>query len=216
MAKKTRKTKKTEKKDIKENQEAKRNIAIPKRLVFGIIVGLIVVFLVIVIGKNVMNMGKEKAELGNKVGVMYTGRLDTGEIFDTNVKDIAEKNNMSKPAYEPLEFTVGAGQMIKGFDNAVVSMTIGQKKTIEIQPEEAYGAYNAKLVQTMSLDQFKSTLQGVEDLQEGMELMYRTPEGQVGTMRIKSLGPDFVTLDFNHKLAGKKLIFDIELVSIQK
>ncbi|MCB9358671.1 peptidylprolyl isomerase [Candidatus Woesearchaeota archaeon] len=157
-----------------------------------------------------------KAKAGDKVSVWYTGKLQSGEIFDTNVEEMAEGTDIVREKFEPLSFTVGAGQMIKGFDNAVVGMKVGEKKTVELAPDEAYGSYKAEYVQTLPLAEFESTFKPVDDLEEGMVLYYQSQNGRIGSFMIKTIGRDFVTIDFNHELAGKSLIFDIELASIDE
>jgi peptidylprolyl isomerase len=135
---------------------------------------------------------------GDVVAVHYTGRLTTGEQFD------------SSEGREPLEFTVGAGQMIPGFDAAVVGMTFGDKKTINIDPTEAYGEWQEE--NTMPFP--KENLPKDMEIEVGMQLTMRTPEGQPFPVTILAINDDGLVLDANHMLAGKELIFDMEMVSI--
>ncbi len=135
---------------------------------------------------------------GDVVAVHYTGRLTTGEQFD------------SSEGREPLEFTVGAGQMIAGFDAAVIGMGIGDKKTINIAPTEAYGEWLEE--NTLPFD--KENLPKDMEIEVGMQLTMRTQEGQPFPVTIHAINDDNLILDANHMLAGKDLVFDLEMVSI--
>ena len=135
---------------------------------------------------------------GDLVSVHYTGRLTTGEEFD------------SSQGREPLEFTVGAGQMIPGFDSAVVGMMIGEKKTIQIAPEDAYGEWHEE----NTLPFPKENLPQDMELEVGMQLTMRTQDGQPFPVTIHGFTEAEVILDANHMLAGKELEFDIEMVSV--
>ncbi len=135
---------------------------------------------------------------GDSVKVHYTGTLTTGEQFDSSV------------GREPLGFTVGAGQMIKGFDAGVEGMAIGDKKTINIAPEDAYGEWSEDNV----IEFPKSNIPEDMELEKGMELMLRDQMGRPVPVKVHELGEDVVILDANHSLAGKELIFDIELVEL--
>jgi len=139
-----------------------------------------------------------KANTGHKVKVHYTGTLDDGSQFD------------SSQGRDPLEFVVGEGQVIKGFEDGVTGMTVGETKSIHIPPEEAYGPYMEEMTTKVGRDQ----------LPEGMTpeidqmLQMQTPDGQVIAVRIAEVSEDSVTLDANHALAGKALNFALELVAI--
>lgn len=139
-----------------------------------------------------------KAKKGDKVKVHYTGKLTSGEQFD------------SSEGRAPLEFTVGAGQMIKGFDAAIPGMEVGNKKTINIPAEEAYGPVNEDAI----IDFPKKNIPDTIELQEGMKLQLQGANGQPIPVTVKEIKPDSVILDANHHLAGKELVFDIELVEI--
>ncbi|MBU1198012.1 peptidylprolyl isomerase [Candidatus Micrarchaeota archaeon] len=155
-----------------------------------------------------MDSGEPLVKAGDVVSVDYLGRLENGTVFDTNIKEEAEKAGMSRPAYEPLQFQVGAGQMIAGFDRALVGMRVGETKTVELPPEEAYGEYNDGLIRAFPL----SELEGIGAPAE-VGLTVRAANGLSGV--ITSVNDTSVTIDFNHRLAGKSLIFDITLKSIQ-
>ena len=127
---------------------------------------------------------------GKKVKTHYRGTLDDGTQFDS-----------SYDRGEPLEFTCGAGQMIKGFDAAVVDMQVGEKKTVHIPAADAYGEHNPEMVLTFPAEQVPN----IEQIEKGM------PVPAV----VIDVTPEAVTLDANHELAGKDLNFDIELVEVE-
>ena len=128
----------------------------------------------------------------------YTGRLHDGSVFD------------SSAGREPLGFEVGAGQMIQGFDKAVVGMAIGDKKTVEIPAAEAYGEANPQLI----IDVPRTNLPPDLNPQVGEQLAMSQPNGQQVPVKVKEVHDDKIVIDANHDLAGKDLIFDIEMVSI--
>ena len=135
---------------------------------------------------------------GDQVKVHYTGKLTDGSVFDSSANR------------EPLGFTVGAGQMIKGFDAGVVGMAVGDKKTLELQPEEAYGPHDATRVMEVPKDKLP---QGMEP-QLGMKLGLTTQQGHQIPATIVEVNEGNIKIDANHELAGKVLIFELELVSI--
>jgi peptidylprolyl isomerase len=135
---------------------------------------------------------------GDTVKVHYTGKLDTGEIFDTS------------EGAEPLAFTVGAGEVIPGFDQALLGMQIGETKDVVTEPEQAYGNRIEELVQTIDRGQFN--LGGAEPA-VGMHIEMRTPQGNI-PLTITDLTDTTVTLDANHMLAGETLRFSLTLVEI--
>ncbi len=140
----------------------------------------------------------QQAKKGDTVRVHYTGKLTSGEQFD------------SSAGREPLEFEVGAGMMIKGFDDAVVGMAVGDKKTINILPGEAYGERNHEMI----FDFPKSNFPDDMIPEVGMQLMMNNGAGQQFQVTIAAIKEDTVVLDANHFLAGKELVFDIEMVEI--
>ncbi len=142
----------------------------------------------------------EQAKEGDVVRVHYTGKLTNGEQFD------------SSDGREPLEFTVGAGQMIKGFDHAMPGMSVGEKKTINIIPEDAYGLKDEESV----IEFPKSNIPAEMKLDVGMQLQLRNEVGQPFPVTVAEIKDDVVVLDANHSLAGKELVFDIELIEIVK
>ena len=139
-----------------------------------------------------------QAKTGDTVKVHYTGKLTTGDQFD------------SSAGREPLEFTVGAGQMIKGFDAAIPGMKVGDKKTINIPAVEAYGERSADAM----IEFPKENIPPDMKLEPGMQLTLSNQHGQPVPVIVVELKEEVVVLDANHFLAGKDLVFDIELVEI--
>ncbi len=135
---------------------------------------------------------------GDKVKVHYHGRLTSGETFD------------SSEGRAPLEFEVGSGMVIKGFDDGVTGMSVGDKKTIQIPYSEAYGPRTPEMIIEFPKDRFPEGM----DIQVGMPLMLNNAEGQQFQVTVTEIKDDVVMLDGNHPLAGHDLIFDIELVEI--
>ena len=138
----------------------------------------------------------EPAKNGDTVRVHYTGRLESGEVFD------------SSEGGEPLEFQIGSGQVIAGFDENVQGMSVGDEKTISIEPENAYGERIEALVGKVE----RSGLNLDTEPQVGMELALQLPDGQQIPVVITEVTDESVTFDANHPLAGRKLIFDIKRV----
>jgi peptidylprolyl isomerase len=134
---------------------------------------------------------------GDLVHVHYTGRLEDDSVFD------------SSHGREPLSFEAGAGDVIKGFDDAVMGMSPGQSKRIVVPPEEAYGPWRGDLLTQMD------RAGAAPDVTPGMAVEVRTPDDEIVPALVTEVGDDSVTLDFNHPLAGKILTFDITLVSIE-
>ena len=135
---------------------------------------------------------------GDTVHVHYTGKLDDGTVFD------------SSDGRDPLAFTVGSGQVVPGFEEAVAGMQVGDSKTVRIAPGDAYGERRDDLVLDVPTDQLPDGLEP----EVGMELGLRGQDGQTMPVRVAAVGSDAITLDANHPLAGKTLTFDVELVSI--
>lgn len=135
---------------------------------------------------------------GDVVKVHYTGKLANGEEFD------------SSQGREPLEFTVGAGQMIKGFDDAMPGMNVGDKKTITIPPADGYGERSEDALIEFPKENIPEDMK----LEAGMSLTLSNQEGQPVPVVVKEIRDDIVLLDANHFLAGENLVFDIELVEI--
>jgi len=138
-----------------------------------------------------------QAAAGNTVRVHYTGRLSDGTVFD------------SSQGRDPLEFTLGSGQVIPGFDEAVTGMAVGDSATVTIEPENAYGERREEMVQNVPRNDIPAEI----ELSVGMQLQASGPQGQM-IVTVMELSDDVVRLDANHPLAGKALTFDLELVEI--
>jgi len=140
----------------------------------------------------------KSAGTGNTVRVHYTGTLDDGNVFDSSVER------------DPLEFKIGDGQMIPGFEKAVTGMNVGDTKTVKIPANEAYGIRRDDLVVQLTRSHFPDNIVPVT----GLQLSLKSPEGQIINAVITSVEEENVFLDANHPLAGKDLTFEIELVEI--
>ncbi|HEU4575910.1 MAG TPA: peptidylprolyl isomerase [Chitinophagaceae bacterium] len=140
----------------------------------------------------------QQVKTGDTVKVHYHGRLTNGETFDTS------------SGREPLEFEVGSGAVIKGFDEGVMGMSVGDKKTINIPVEDAYGPVNPEMLIEYPKDRFPTDM----EIEVGMPLMMSNGAGQNFQVVVTDIKDDVVTLDANHPLAGQDLIFEIELVEI--
>ena len=138
----------------------------------------------------------EQAQKGDTVQVHYTGRLASGEVFD------------SSEGGEPLQFELGSGQVIKGFDEGISGMNVGDKKQIEIEVQDAYGERIENLVQTVSREGFNLDTEPTA----GMNLVMQLPDGNQIPVAVTEVTEDSITLDANHPLAGQKLIFEVERV----
>lgn len=141
----------------------------------------------------------------DKVAVEYEGRFEDGEVFDTS---------QHEGHSHPLVFVAGAGEVIPGFDNAVIGMKLGEEKEVTIQPKEAYGEYDARLTQEVPKTEFK--LPRNQQPHVGMTLMMQSPHGDTIPVYVAAVGKDLVTLDLNHPLAGKTLIFKLKVVGINE
>jgi len=139
-----------------------------------------------------------QAKSGDTVHIHYTGTLEDGTQFD------------SSEGRDPLQFTLGAGQVIAGMDQAVEGMAVGEKKSINIPAEEAYGEHQDQMVQDVP----KSALPPDLAPEVGMALQAQSQDGRPLRLVVTEVGEDTITVDANHPLAGKALNFDIELVSI--
>jgi len=140
----------------------------------------------------------QTVKAGDKVRVHYHGRLTTGETFDKS------------EGRAPLEFEVGSGMVIKGFDDGVTGMSAGEKKTINIPFMEAYGPTNPEMVIPMPKERFPQDMA----IEVGMPLAMSDGNGQQFQVTVTEIKEDVIVLDANHPLAGKDLIFDLELVEI--
>lgn len=139
-----------------------------------------------------------KAKKGDKVKVHYKGSLTNGQEFDSSL------------GREPLEFEIGGGMMIKGFDNAVDGMEVGEKVKVNIEADDAYGQRNEELIYEVPQAQIPESL----NPKVGQTLSMQHPDGHSLPVVVVEVTDDHVAIDANHQLAGKDLVFEIELVEI--
>ena len=135
-------------------------------------------------------------ENGTIVNVHYVGKFTDGTVFDSSEGDGL------------LRFEVGTGQIIPGFEKALIGKQAGDKLTVNIEPSQAYGEYNQDLLVEVPKDRVP------QDIQPGMQLQATSPENEVTTVVVSQVLEDKVILDANHPLAGKELVFDIDIVSL--
>lgn len=135
---------------------------------------------------------------GNTVQIHYTGTLTDGDVFD------------SSEGRSPLEFVVGSGQVIPGFDTGVMGMNVGEKKTFTIPCAEAYGVSDPRMVQDVPRSEMPADMQ----LEVGMRLSASGPDGRELQLVVIEISDEVVRLDANHPLAGEDLTFAIEVVAI--
>lgn len=139
------------------------------------------------------------AQTGNTVRVHYTGRLEDGTVFDSSINR------------EPLEFQLGQGQMIQGFEQAVFGMQVGDTKVASIPVEQAYGPKSEDMIITVNRSEVPADIQP----EVGQQLAIQQPNGHAVPVTVTSVTEDTITLDANHPLAGKDLTFEIKLVEIK-
>jgi len=142
--------------------------------------------------------GAAQVKEGDMVKVHYTGKLDDGTVFD------------SSAGSEPMQFTVGTGQVISGFEEAVVGMESGESKTVRIPADKAYGPHLEEMVLIIDRSEIPADM----DVEVGQQLSLQQPDGQAVMVTVTAVSESNVTLDANHPLAGKDLTFEIELVEI--
>jgi peptidylprolyl isomerase len=144
-------------------------------------------------------MERQEAKRGDKVRVHYRGTLDDGTEFD------------SSKGGDPIQFTLGQGDVIPGFESAVEGMSTGEKKTEHIRADRAYGQRRDDLVFNVSRDRMPPD----SEVQVGDTLRIGFPDGNSSVVKVTEVGADNVTLDANHPLAGRDLTFELELVAIE-
>jgi FKBP-type peptidyl-prolyl cis-trans isomerase 2 len=135
---------------------------------------------------------------GSKVKAHYTGRLTNNEEFDSSLKE----------GGAPIEFVIGQGQLIPGFENGILGLAPGDKKTIEVSAVEAYGEYRDELLVTVPKSNAPQGVQVGQSLQANME------NGEMVTFMVREINDDNVIVDANHPLAGQTLLFDIEILEV--
>jgi len=139
-----------------------------------------------------------QAKHGDTVKIHYTGKLEDGIVFDTSI------------GREPLQFKIGEDQVIQSLEKGIIGMNLNESKTVTIPSDEAYGPYRKKMVLDIPRNQFPPSIQPEIDRQ----LKLRQPNGQAIIVTVIQVSESNVTLDANHPLAGKDLIFDIQLIEI--
>jgi FKBP-type peptidyl-prolyl cis-trans isomerase 2 len=140
-----------------------------------------------------------RAKSGDTVRVHYTGRLEDGTIFDTSTDR------------EPLEFTIGSGEVIPGIEHAVTGMAPGESKSATIPPEQAYGPRRDEMVVTVGRERLPQEIEP----QVGQRLAVQQQDGRQFHVTVTEVADNAVTLDANHQLAGNRLVFDLELVDVE-
>ncbi|HUV80123.1 MAG TPA: peptidylprolyl isomerase [Candidatus Bathyarchaeia archaeon] len=140
-----------------------------------------------------------RAKYGNTVKVHYTGKLGDGTVFDSSLDR------------DPLQFTLGEGQMIPGFEQAVVGMSLNESKTVTIPMDQAYGPHREEMVTVIERNQIPENMQ---QLEVGQQLQIQQDDGQTFLVVVTDVSESSATLDANHPLAGKDLTFDLQLVEI--
>ncbi|WP_297494978.1 peptidylprolyl isomerase [Thermococcus sp.] len=151
-----------------------------------------------------------KVEAGDYVLFNYIGRFENGEVFDTSIEELAKKHGVyvEEREYGPMWARIGVGEIIPGLDEALIGMKPGERRTVTIPPEKAYGMPNPELVIKVPVEEF--TKAGLEP-QEGLYVMTDS-----GIAKILEVRENLVSLDFNHPLAGKTLIFEVEVIEVKK
>lgn len=138
---------------------------------------------------------------GDLVALNYEGRFESGEVFDSS----------SRGGHEhPLEFKAGFGQVVPGFDKAILGMNKGEEKEFTLKPSEAYGEHNPKLEQKVPRTQLPKD----QEPKPGMMMIVGTPDGRQFPVKITAVDKDTITLDLNHPLAGKTLIFKVKILDV--
>lgn len=137
-------------------------------------------------------------EKGNVVSVHYTGRFENGEVFDSSI------------GREPLKFQFGSGQLITGFEEAILGKSVGDKVSINITPDKSYGKIREDLIVKVKHDQMPGKVE------VGQTLQAQASNGQEINVTVTEITDDYVMIDANHPLAGKNLIFEIEVLEIEK
>ncbi|BAA30505.1 FKBP-type peptidyl-prolyl cis-trans isomerase [Pyrococcus horikoshii] len=153
-----------------------------------------------------------KVERGDVIRLHYTGRVkETGQIFDTTYEEVAKEAGIYNPKgiYGPVPIIVGAGHVISGLDKRLVGLEVGKKYTLEVPPEEGFGLRDPKLIKVFTMGQFRK--QGIVPF-PGLEVEVTTDNGRKMKGRVITVSGGRVRVDFNHPLAGKTLIYEVEIV----
>ncbi|MBL7473528.1 FKBP-type peptidyl-prolyl cis-trans isomerase [Robertkochia sediminum] len=139
-----------------------------------------------------------QVKANDTVKVHYTGKLTNGQVFDSSLER------------EPLEFTLGKGMLIPGFENGILDMKVNEKKTIEIPAEQAYGDTREELIQEVPMSELPEEIKP----EVGMQLISKAPDGREIPLMVSEVKEESIMVDANHPLAGKDLIFDVEVIEI--
>jgi len=139
-----------------------------------------------------------KAKNGDLVKVHYTGKMDDGSVFDTSTDS------------EPLEFKLGDGKVIPGFENSIIGMEIGEKKNVNIASDDAYGKHRSEMILQVPKEQVPPDV----ETKVGDRLQMKSDKGDTLVVVVTEVNDDGITIDGNHPLAGKDLNFDLELIEI--
>ncbi|WP_411967496.1 FKBP-type peptidyl-prolyl cis-trans isomerase [Haloferax sp. YSSS75] len=154
-------------------------------------------------------------ERGDRVAIDYVGCFEDGTVFNTSRYDVAVEHGLfdaqerSEEEYTPQSFVVGAGEIIEGLDEAVVGMAVGDEATVTVAPEDAYGEFDEERVRTYDPEAFESMVGADPDV----GLHVHAENGLHGD--VVAVREDAVEVDFNHELAGKTLVFDVEIVAVE-
>ncbi len=140
-----------------------------------------------------------QAKTGDTVKVDFTGKLEDGQVFG------------STEGKDPLEFKIGEGKIIPGIENEIQGMNEGDKKTVNVSPDKAYGPYRDELIEEVEKEKFPTDV----DPEVGQAFEIPQPQGQPMIVRVTDIKDDKITLDGNHPLAGKDLVFELELLEIE-
>jgi peptidylprolyl isomerase len=165
----------------------------------------------IILGSGCTDNGTGESRVvksGDTVQVDYTGKFENGTVFDTSIEEVAEEAGIynEQREYVPLNITAGSGQVIEGFDKGLIGMKEGEEKNLTIPPEKAYGEYNESWIQAVPIEEL-----GLPEPPE-VGQKFSTP---YGIIKVIDVNETHATLDFNHELAGKTLVFYIKIVSIK-
>ncbi len=153
---------------------------------------------------------RKTVEKGDYVVFNYVGMYENGEVFDTSVEELAKKEGVfvEGKKYKPMRIKAGSGEVIPGIDEAIIGMKVGEKKRIEVPPEKGYGMPRPELIVDVPREEFsKAGIEPVEGMYVGTDS---------GPAKIVKIEENTVKLDFNHPLAGKTTVFEIEIVGIEK
>ena len=154
-------------------------------------------------------------ESGDRVAIDYVGRFEDGTVFNTSRYEVAVEHGLfdaqerERDGYAPQSFVVGAGEIISGLDEAVVGMSVGDEQTVTVPPEDAYGEFDEARVRTYDPETFAEMVG--DEPTVGMHV--HAENGLHGD--VVAVREDAVEVDFNHELAGKTLVFDVEIVAVE-